>query len=69
MNADEKPKKVTIDFGKVNLKSLILTNDPECYERLKAQDNIGVLFEPSVLSDTGVKDSTNFYLVGIQEDK
>lgn len=58
-----------IDFGSVNLESLILTNDKELYERLKAQGNIGVLFEPSVLQDRELEATSNFYLIGIQEDK
>lgn len=59
----------TVDFGSVNLNSLILTNDKELYEKRKAQGNIGVLFEPSVLQDKGFETTTNFYLIGIQEDK
>jgi hypothetical protein len=59
----------TIDYGKVNLKSLALTNDVKLYERLKAQGNIGVLFEPKVISDVPNINLNGFYLVGILEDK
>jgi hypothetical protein len=60
----------TIDFGKVNLKSLILTNDATVYEKVKAQAqaNIGVLFEPKVLGDIDPKKVPAIYLIGIQED-
>ncbi|KYG89038.1 hypothetical protein A0U40_13505 [[Bacillus] sp. KCTC 13219] len=58
----QKENKWAFDFGQVNLKSLILTNDKEWYEKMKAQGNIGVLFEPSLLID----EVNPFYLVGIQ---
>lgn len=60
----------TIDFGKVNLKSLIMTNDATVYEKVKAQaqGNIGVLFEPKLLDDMDLKKVSTIYLIGIQED-
>lgn len=58
----------SVDFGAVNVKSLILTNDKELYEKLKTQSNIGVLFEPSVLNENKSNNITDFYLIGIQED-
>lgn len=65
----EPQKPIIVDFGKVNLKSLILTNDVEHYEKLKTQSNIGVLFEPSVLNENESHNITDFYLIGIQKDK
>ncbi len=55
----------TVDFGQVNLKSLILTNDEKHYENMKAQGNIGVLFEPKVLNDLNLKTEIPIYLIGI----
>lgn len=57
-----------IDFGSVNLKSLILTTSVEKYAELKDQGNIGVLFEPSILTSSEIKESSNFYLIGILKD-
>ncbi len=62
-------KPFTVDFGAVNLKSLILTNDIERYEQIQAQGKIGVLFEPVVLGNANTYETNPFYLVGIQEDK
>ncbi|MEK4712290.1 hypothetical protein [Sporosarcina sp. FSL K6-5500] len=65
----EEDEKYIIDFGPVNLKSLILTNDVERYEEIKAQSNIGVLFEPTVLGYASLERNANVYLVGITQDK
>jgi hypothetical protein len=62
-------EKIVVDFGQVNLKSLVLTNDIEQFERLKAQGNIGVLFEPKVLVETKSQEITDFYLVGIRKEE
>lgn len=59
----------TIDFGAVNLKSLILTNDVVHYEKMKARNNIGVLFEPIVLEHFNVEPNVPIYLIGIHADK
>jgi len=62
-------QKFTIDFGAVNLSSLILTNDVTLYDKAKAQNNIGVLFEPTVLEEMDNYKATPFYLIGILEGK
>ncbi|WP_110930916.1 hypothetical protein [Paenibacillus bouchesdurhonensis] len=62
------PKKGTwaVDYGKVNLKSLIITNDPELYEKQKAKGEVAVLFEPSVLEEMKAGQGV-VYLVGVNE--
>lgn len=55
--------KFIIDYGPVNLKSLIITNDKEEYEKRKAQNNIGVLFEPEI-----IEGKTPIYAVGVMQD-
>jgi len=62
-------QKFTIDFGSVNLSNLVLTNDVTLYDKAKAQNNIGVLFEPTVLGEMDCYKATPFYLIGILEDK
>jgi len=44
-------QKFIVDYGAVNLESLIITNNKEEYEKRKAQNNVGVLFEPKVILD------------------
>ncbi|USG65210.1 hypothetical protein NDK47_24310 [Brevibacillus ruminantium] len=57
-----------IDYGAVNLKSLVVTNDADYYEKMKAQDNIGVLFEPKVIGDVELGETAKIYAVGILAD-
>lgn len=59
----------TFDYGEVNLEKLVLTNDIKLVEKLKAQDNIGVLFEPKAFEKIGIKNDCLIYLVGISQDK
>lgn len=66
MKLEKSTGTILVDYGESNLKSLILTNDKKEYERLKAQDNIGVLFEPEPF---GIETDSPIYLVGIQKDK
>lgn len=61
-------KYFTIDYGQVNLKSLILTNDIQLYEKRKAQGNIGVLFEPKVIKDIDLEELPKIYVVGTLGD-
>lgn len=55
-----------VDYGKVNLKSLIITNDPKLYEKQKAKGEVAVVFEPSVLGQMKADQGT-VYLVGLNE--
>lgn len=57
---------VIIDFGTVNLTSLILTNDKAIYEKQKAQGNVGALLEPSVMKELGIETGEPIYLVGLE---
>lgn len=57
-----------IDYGAVNLKSLVVTNDADYYEKMKAQDNIGVLFEPKVIGDVELGEPPKIYAIGILAD-
>lgn len=57
---------VIIDFGRVNLKSLVLTNDKAFYEERKAQGNVGCLLEPSVMNGLGILPGKPIYLVGLE---
>ena len=57
----------TVDYGRVNLKSLILTTDKSLYKKLKAEGNVGVLFEPKVLPEIE-RDLQPVYLVGILKE-
>lgn len=57
-----------IDYGQVNLKNLIVTNDIELYEKKKAQGNIGVLFEPKVINDIDLESPPKIYVIGTLED-
>ncbi len=59
---DSKENTIIIDYGAVNLKSLIVTNSLEEYQKRKAQGNTGVLFEPQLME----RDKPpNLYAVGI----
>ena len=59
---DSKENTIIIDYGAVNLKSLIITNNLEEYQKRKAQGNTGVLFEPQLMEQDK---RPNLYAVGI----
>ncbi|MEM5817325.1 MAG: hypothetical protein AAGU16_05605 [Desulfitobacterium hafniense] len=59
---DSKENTIIIDYGAVNLKSLIITNSLEEYQKRKAQGNTGVLFEPQLMECSKLP---NLYAVGI----
>lgn len=59
----------TFEYGEGNFKNLILTSDKKLYEKLKAQNNIGVLFEPEVVAENLSIEIPAIYLVGILRDK
>ena len=69
MENQKEPEIFTFDYGAVNLEKLILTNDTELVEKLKAQGSIGVLFEPKAFEEIGVKNDCPIYLVGVSQDK
>ncbi len=56
---------IIINYGAVNLKSLVITNSLGEYQKRKAQGNTGVLFEPQLM-DHGKE--PNLYAVGILAD-
>lgn len=61
--------KFVFEYGEINLKNLIVTNDIKLFEELKAQDNVGVLFEPEIIKHFNSLEKQSIYLVGILKDK
>jgi len=59
----------TFDYGSVELEKLILTSDTRLVEKLKAQGNIGVLFEPGAVEGLEIEGMQPIYLVGISKDR
>lgn len=53
--------KTLIDFGEVNIKKLIVTNDKEYFEKRKSESNVEALLTPQVLSG-------ELYLIGFSSE-
>ncbi|MDO4721624.1 MAG: hypothetical protein Q4A78_13250 [Peptostreptococcaceae bacterium] len=54
-------EKTLIDFGEVNIKRLIVTNDKEYFEKRKSESNVEALLTPQVLSG-------ELYLIGFRSE-
>lgn len=66
---EKEDSKFVFEYGEINLNNLIITNDIKLFEELKAQDNVGILFEPEAIRDFDFAEKQSIYLIGISKDK